>query len=72
MAGDYVDWSVRAEYEMLNESVNRANPTSFRLFYMVYEEGIQQAWDSAMKCFPMKFVIEGRVYGRTEMRVAIE
>jgi hypothetical protein len=73
MAGNYVDWSVRAEYEMLNESTNREDvPKSFVLLYSVCSEGIQDAWDQAMRVFPMKIIIGGRVYGRMQMRVAIE
>lgn len=69
---DYVNWGVRAEYEMLNESVNRTEPQQFRLIHSVYASGTQEAWDKAMSCFPMKFIIDGKVYGRTEMRVAID
>lgn len=67
-----IDWSVRAEYEMLNSSVNRDKPSYFTLHYKVYCEDTQEAWELAMKAFPMKFVFEGKVYGRQSMRVEIE
>jgi len=72
MSKNNVDWSVRTEYQMINESVNRDNPKEFKLFYTVYADNTQEAWEMAMKAFPMKFVIDGRVYGRVEMRVKID
>jgi hypothetical protein len=67
-----VEWSVRAEYKMLNESGNKDKPESFILFYTVYTDGTQKAWDLASSAFPMKFVFNGKIYGRTEMRVEID
>jgi len=72
MAGNNVDWSVRTEYAMLNESVSRRDPSNFKLFYSVYTDNTQEAWELAMKAFPMKLIIDGRVYGRVEMRVEID
>lgn len=56
---------------MLNESGNKDKPESFILFYKVYTDGTQKAWDLAASAFPMKFVFNGKVYGRTEMSVEI-
>lgn len=69
---NWVDWDVRCEYEMLMSSVNRDKPSSFVLFYKVYTYDTQTAWELALKAFPMKFVFDGKVYGRETMRVSIE
>ena len=67
-----VDWSVRAEYKMLNSSESRNGPESFILFYTVHSEELQEAWRLAFESFPMKFEFEYKTYGRQEMRVTIE
>jgi pyoverdine/dityrosine biosynthesis protein Dit1 len=72
MPGNNVDWGVRTEYAMVNESVNRENPREFKLDYSIYADNAQEAWELAMKAFPMKMIIDGKVYSRISMRVEID
>lgn len=69
---DYVEWTVRCEYEMLNKSINQDEPRCFKIIYNVNAHHIQEAWDLAMKAFSMELLVENKIYGRVEMRVKIE
>ena len=66
------EWAVRAEYAMLNKSVDRAEPMEFTLHYIISAREVQEAWDVAMAAFPMQLTFGSRIFGREAMTVRIE